>query len=174
MQHVPVLLISGPVGVGKTSTAEEVSNVLVREGVSHTLLDLDCLAETYPRPTGDRFGSELMRTNLTSVWRNCVAAGSRNLVLARVIEDEADLAGILSCIPNAAPTLCQLRARDDILIERVRRREIGTGGAWHEARSLELSASLRQHAPGDIWIDTDGRSVVDIAEELAAQVSWTP
>ena len=54
----------------KTSSAEEVSNVLVGRSVPHTLLDLDCLAETYPRDPNDRFGSKLMLTNLRSVWRN--------------------------------------------------------------------------------------------------------
>jgi hypothetical protein len=31
-----------------------------------------------------------MLTNLRSVWRNCAAAGAKNLVLARVIETETE------------------------------------------------------------------------------------
>ncbi|MBE9028535.1 ATP-binding protein [filamentous cyanobacterium LEGE 11480] len=61
MQHppVPVLIISGPVGVGKTSVANAVSEELIHHAIPHTFVDLDQLRYTYPRPIGDRFGSQL-------------------------------------------------------------------------------------------------------------------
>jgi DNA polymerase III delta prime subunit len=172
MTSIPLLIISGPVGVGKTSAAEEVSNVLVERSVPHTLLDLDCLAGTYPRELDDRFGSKLMLTNLRSVWKNCAAAGSKNLVLARVIETETDKDTIAECIPHAATIVCQLQAGDETLVARVRKREIGTGTQWHEHRSLELAASLKKEAPADFVVDTDGKSIVDVTNEIVSKVSW--
>lgn len=172
MTSIPLLIVSGPVGVGKTSSAEEVSNVLVGRSVPHTLLDLDCLAETYPRELNDRYGSKLMLTNLRSVWRNCAAAGSKNLVLARVIETETDKDAIAECIPHAATVVCRLQARNETLVTRVRKREIGTGAQWHEQRSLELAASLKNGAPADFVVDTDGKSIVNVANEIVSKVSW--
>lgn len=172
MTSIPLLIISGPVGVGKTSSAEEVSNALVERSVPHTLLDLDCLAGTYPRELNDRFGSKLMLTNLRSVWRNCAAAGSKNLVLARVIETDTDKDAIAECIPHAATVVCQLQARNETLVTRVRKREIGTGAQWHEQRSLELATSLKTSAPADFVVDTDGKSIVDAANEIVSKVSW--
>lgn len=172
MTSIPLLIISGPVGVGKTSSAEEVSNVLLGRSVPHTLLDLDCLAGTYPRETNDRFGSRIMLTNLRSVWRNCAAAGSKNLVLARVIETQAEKDAIAECIPHAATAVCRLQARNETLVTRVRKREIGTGAQWHEQRSLELAASLKNGAPADFVVDTDGKSIVDVANEIVGKVPW--
>lgn len=172
MNPIPLLIISGPVGVGKTSSAEEVSNLLVEQSVPHTLIDLDCLGETYPREPNDRFGSNLMLTNLRSIWGNCVAVGSKNLVLARVIETDIDKQNIVECVPRAMPVVCQLRADNDTLVSRVRKREIGTGAAWHEQRSRELAASLQSGAPVDFEVDTEGKSIIAIADEIVRQVLW--
>jgi len=67
MSHVPLLIISGPVGVGKTTVAEELNSILSREGIAHTYIDLDVLAETYPRLADDRFNSRLALRNLRDV-----------------------------------------------------------------------------------------------------------
>lgn len=40
-----LLLISGAVGVGKSTIANEPSSVLEDDGVSHTAIDLDALTE---------------------------------------------------------------------------------------------------------------------------------
>ncbi len=112
-----------------------------------------------------------MLANLKVVWRNCFAAGSKNLVLARVIETEAEKESIVACVPDALPVVCQLRANQDTLVARISKREIGTGAAWHEQRSLELAASL-QGAPVDFEVDTECRSIIAIAEEIVGQISW--
>ncbi len=169
---IPLLVLSGPVGVGKTTVSEEVSNLLVEEGVPHTLLDLDVLAETYPRPSDDRFGEKLAIQNLSAVWGNCQLAGSRNLIIPRVIEKTKDLREIISAVPGSVPTLCQLRASDETLMGMVRKREIGSGYLRHEKRSLELSRILKLSAPFDFVVETDGRSVIDLAMEISSKMSW--
>ena len=168
----PLLTISGPVGVGKTTVGNEVSNSLIRRSVSHTFIDIDTLAETYPRPLDDRFGNRLALLNLRDVWANCAAAGSRNLVGARVVETRQDLEEIQRAIPGSESIVCQLRANDATLIKRVRTREFGSGLEWHETRSLELAKSLPGTAPADFVVDTDGRSLLDIADEIVAKIEW--
>ncbi len=172
MASIPLLVISGPVGVGKTTVANEVSTSLERRGVAHTLIDLDILAETYPRPLDDRFGVRLGLRNLRDVWINCAAAGSRNLVVASVVETADGLAEIQRAVPGSAPIVCQLRASDETLVERVGTREVGSGREWHEVRSLELARSLRELAPADFVVDTDDRSVLHIADEIVDRVDW--
>ena len=171
-RRIPLLLISGPVGVGKTTVGEEVNAILVQRGTAHTLIDLDVLAERYPRPPDDRFNKRLALANLRDVWANCAAAGSRNLIIPRVIETQQDIADIQSAVPGSVPTVCQLQACDETLIGRVASREKGSGRAWHEARSLELAKSMRNNAPADLVIDTDSHSLIEIAEMLVARVAW--
>ena len=170
--EIPLLVVSGPIGVGKTTVSEEISNLLVDEGVTHTLIDLDVLAETYPRPNDDRYGSRLALKNLSVVWENCRNAGSKNLIIPRVIEKATDLEDIVSAVPGSLPTLCQLRASDETLMERVKKREIGCGYLHHEKRSLELSRTLKLSAPFDFVLETDGKSVIDLAMEISNKVNW--
>jgi Ni2+-binding GTPase involved in maturation of urease and hydrogenase len=43
---VPVLVVTGPVGVGKTSVAEEIFDQLAARDVPHAVVDLDALGLT--------------------------------------------------------------------------------------------------------------------------------
>jgi len=169
---IPLLLISGPVGVGKTTVGNEVSSSLERRGVAHTFIDMDALAWTYPRPSDDRFGDRLALLNLRGVWANCAAKGSNNLIVARVVETQSDIENIHDAVPGCQPLVCQLRANDETLIERVRTRELGSGCDRHEARALELARSLQNKAPADFVVDTDGRLASDNADEIVGQVEW--
>jgi hypothetical protein len=51
-----VLLITGPVGVGKTSVAFETTQVLEERGLAHAFFDLDGLTYFHPKPADDSFG----------------------------------------------------------------------------------------------------------------------
>lgn len=168
----PILIISGPVGVGKTTIGHELSNSLSKGEIPHTFLDLDAVAQTYPRPSDDRFGSRLALTNLRDVWANCVLAGARNLVVARVVESADDVDGIRQVIPNSQSIVYQLEARDSILIDRIRRRELGSGFEHHRDRALELARTLRLDGPADFRVDTSDRGIQDMVEEIIRSVRW--
>jgi hypothetical protein len=169
---IPLLLISGPVGVGKTTIGGEISNILVGRQISHSFIDMDGLADTHPRPKRDRFHKQLALENLRDVWKNCQAAGSKNLIIPRVIEASSNIDEIAEVIPFASITICQLNASDATLIERVARHETGAGRAWHEERSLELARILKGPVPADFRIDTDCRGPVDVAQEIVEHVKW--
>ncbi len=168
----PLLVISGPVGVGKTTVGQEISNRLDRQGVPHTFIDLDALTQTYPRPAGDPYGYRLAFANLQAVRANGVAAGSRNLIVSRVVEDRSQYEALQAALPGGVPTICRLMASEAVLLDRVRKRELGAGLGWHERRALELAGRLRQSGPADVVIDTDSRKPADIAEALVAKVTW--
>lgn len=168
-----LIVISGPVGVGKTSTAQELSHRLEARGVPHTFVDLDGLAASFPRPDDDPYGTDLALTNLRSIWANAQVRGSRNLIIARTIETQTGLDAISTAIPGSAPLLYQLDACADALLVRVRKRETGSGREWHEARALSLMDSLRTAGLADMLINTDGRSIRTIAEEIDRQTAWS-
>lgn len=170
--QVPTLVISGPVGVGKTSVASELSIHLEERGIAHTVVDLDALTMTFPRPAHDPFGEALAVRNLNAVWSNARSdAGSKNLIVARVIESERQLAGLQVALPHSVITLVRLTASDDVLRRRVRQREIGSATDWHEQRSADLAASLAT-VPSDATIDTSGKAVASVAAQLLDLVRW--
>jgi adenylylsulfate kinase len=86
---VRTLLITGPVGVGKTTVAEAIGDQLSKTGTPHAVVDLDWLSKCWPAPSSDPFHFELQLRNLRAVTRNCAKAGARRLVLAGVVESRA-------------------------------------------------------------------------------------
>ncbi len=165
-------MISGPVGVGKTSTGNEISNQLEDQGIPHTFVDLDALTYTFPRSASDPYGNELATENLKAIWANAQKRGSKNLIVPRVCESADYVTSIAQALGIANPILCRLTASDDTLLVRVRKRETGSGLAWHENRALELSAQLAQTPFEDVTVATDNRALTDIAAEIIAQVHW--
>ena len=166
-----LILISGPVGVGKTSVAQEMSNQLAAAAIAHTFMDLDALTHTYPRRDDDPYGQTLALKNLQAVWTNAQSYTPHILIIARVIETEATALKIADTVHANECSIVQLDARDETLLSRVRQREHGVGRKWHEARALELSKSLSRTDFAKLVLSTDDRSVVDIADEILQQLA---
>jgi len=110
--------------------------------------------------------------NLRCVWDNCARAGARNLVIARVIETTCDLDAMAAAISGSAPQVRQVSAGDAVLQTRVGNREIGSGRLSHERRAIELSRILAEPVPVNFRINTDHRSVPEIATEIIELVAW--
>ena len=158
-----LIVISGPVGVGKTTVAEEASAQLDQRGIAHKFIDLDALGETYPQP------HRLTLANLSDVWANCADGGSRTLIVSHVVEAQSDVTDLEGAVSSSKTIVIQLRASDANLLDRVQRRELGSGLARHEKLPLEL-ATILQDAPADFVVETDGRSIIDIAGEILGLV----
>ena len=167
-----LLIISGPVGVGKTSVANELSTLLEHNFVSHTFIDLDSLTYTFPRTSKDPHGNELALENLKEVWKNSRKRSVRNLIIPRVVEAPSHVTDISLAVGITKPILCRLSASDETLIERVRSREIGSGLEWHEKRSLELSKKLEHVSLEDFCLTTDNCSINEIAKDLMLRIDW--
>ena len=91
---IPLLIVTGPVGVGKTTVAYEVSKLLEAAELPYACIDMDTLRSCYPAPAGDRFNVALGLRNLAAVWANCRATGAAYLIVADVIESRDGLHGL--------------------------------------------------------------------------------
>jgi hypothetical protein len=169
---VPVLVITGPVGVGKTSVAGEVSERLSRAGVAHAWVDADVLRRYYPRPPTDPRGEQVGLRNLAALWANFRAAGAARLVLADVVESPADVARVGDAIPGAVPLVVRLRATPATLTVRVGQRETGSAFEPHLRHALALAAAPERDGVGDLVVETDGRSVSEVATEVLLRSRW--
>ncbi len=169
-----VLVISGPVGVGKTTVAGELSDLLAEQDVAHMFVDVDQLTYTYPRPEGDRFGGRLAHQNLRAMWANAQRLGARKVVLARVVEHRDDLTAYADTLDARSIMLCTLMATHDTLGARVARRELGSGFDWHAARAIELDGILRAADLPGLVVETTDRTPTEIAREILTEIGWGP
>ena len=169
---IPLLIVTGPVGVGKTTVAYEVARLLAEVALPHACIDMDTLRSCYPAPPGDRFNVALGLRNLAAVWANCHATGAALLIVADVIESRDALARYREAVPGAAPIVVRLRATLGVLTARVEQREVGSGHDWHLLRAAELAAQMDRDQVEDILVETDGRTVTTIAREIVERSGW--
>jgi hypothetical protein len=170
--EVPLLVVSGTVGVGKSAVLDEIHTVLCSADASHACVDADALALSWP--IRGEFNQISMVENLSSLWANFRAAGARRLVIAGVVERSSDLAAYQRAVPGARITLCRLLASDPTRLARLQRREIGTGLEWHLQRTTELDATLDSAALHDFTVLNDGRTVREVALEVLRLAGWPP
>ena len=76
-------------GSGKTTVLSEASDILTAQNIPHASIDVDALGTAHLPPPGQN--TQLMYRNLQSVWENYARAGVTRLLLARAIEDRAEL-----------------------------------------------------------------------------------
>src|ERR1041384_4175632 len=107
---IRVLIINGPVGVGKSTTANTLSEMLEAQGGPHAVIDMDYLRSVYPRPEDDPHHVELGYRNLAAVWQNFRDAGARAAIIPSVVETAENIEAYRRAIPGAAITVVRLTA----------------------------------------------------------------
>jgi hypothetical protein len=141
--------------------------------VRHAVIDVDALCLSWPFRPGDRYNTQTAVENLAAVWTGYHRQGIRRLILARVVESEADVAHLLSAVPGADhPTVCQLTARPATIEERIRRREVGSSVEPLVARSREIAAIAPEPDFADLVLDTDSTSLRELAADLLKRLGW--
>jgi chloramphenicol 3-O-phosphotransferase len=166
---VPTIFITGPVGVGKTIVASDVSWLAEAAGISHGGIDIDGVTWVHPAPSED-----LAYANVRSLWETYRRAGATHLILARVLHDRSELAGFAEAVPGVDITVFRLRAKLETLLERVRRREgEGPGAAVHRRQAEELFHQMEEARVEDHLIETDGRSAYEAAKQIFALSGWS-
>jgi len=170
-EGVPVLIISGSMGAGKTTVLSEASDLLVESGIPHGAIDLDWLGVMHP-PQGAH-GERLVFANLAAVWPHYRSAGARRLLVACAVEDRAELQHYRRAIPGAEIVVCRLTASGVALQDRLRVREPGLFQPKALARSAELDSILRKAGVENFVVDNDvGRQVTEVAREVLTGADW--
>lgn len=173
----PVVVITGPVGVGKTTTAGALGELLIERDISHTMIDMDALTWTYPRPTDDRFNATLGFRNLADVARNARETGSSRLIVSGVVESRDGRNPYREAIPDADVIVVRLTAPLNSIHSRIESRSsLGAGSeagvSWEKIRAAELIAIMDDADVADLSIDTIGRSPAEVAREIGAWLGW--
>lgn len=165
-----LLLISGRSGVGKSTTAFALHDLLVARDIRHAVIEGDCLDLAHPPAWQER----LAERNLAAMWANYRELGYRRLIYTNtvaVLEAHA-LAAAMGDAPITTSVL--LRASDPIAAARLGGREHGESLERHLERSRVMAEHLDATTPSEVHrIDTDGLDPTTIAELILGLCDWT-
>jgi chloramphenicol 3-O-phosphotransferase len=168
---VPVLLITGPVGVGKSTVAAQAAHLLREANIPHALVDLAWIGESWPVPADDPWNERVTHRNLACIWANFREAGADRLILARVLEARSLLDRVVEAAPGAQVTVVRFRAPLAVLEQRIRSREAGDPG-WFLDAAAHTIVALERGRVEDHLVDCEDRSPVEVAQEVLRLVGW--
>lgn len=171
---VPVLLITGVVGVGKTTVTDEASSLLRQARIPHAMVDLAVIGGCWPTPPGDEWNEELIHHNLACMWDNFQRAGAGRLLVCRVLEARSLLSRITEAVPGAVTTVVRLRAPLETVRARIMAREAGRSPQWYLDAAEYLTGRLEDTCVEDHVVDNHDRPVEEAAAEVLRVAGWLP
>ena len=169
--RVPVILVTGTVGSGKTTIAYEMNDALAELEIPNAALDLDGLAVQWP--PSSPWNEDLVFENLALLWPSYAAHGATHLVLARVLEARSELDRYRAAVPGADITVARLLSPEAVRLQRLAdRMPPGPSREWHLARTVELEDILDAAGLEDFVVDNEGRSPREVALEVLRRAEW--
>lgn len=168
-ERTSVLLLGGRSGVGKSTVAAAVHDLLVARDVPHAVVEGDALDLAHPAP----WEHGVAAANLADVWRRYRALGHRRLVYTNTVSvlEAPALAAAVGDRPHVTSVL--LTADDATVRTRLRGREHGASYDAHVALSDAAAVRLAAAAGDDVHrVPTDGRTPADVAAKVVALAGW--
>lgn len=152
-----VVWLCGTSGVGKSTAAVELVQVLAEQGTSARMIDADQLRLAA--------GIEAAEQDLVAAGLQAVSSrlDVEVLVVAGMARDESELARLLPSVPRERVLVAQLRADESAVRDRV----VARGWLVELADSSIEYARGMAETFGDVVIDTSGLSPRDVAERVA-------
>ena len=165
-----LLIITGSMGAGKTSILSEASDILSLHQIAHAAIDVDALGIAHLpfAATSD----DVMYANLQSVCQNYASFGVQRFLLARSIEDRAQLERCRGIIPAANTLVCRIAASIETMQQRIRMRELGIERQAYVARVATLNAILDRACLEDFTVTNENRPLNDVAMEMLIKAGW--
>lgn len=168
MQHTEILLVTGPAGIGKSTSCWEIGAELVAANEAHAIIESDDLERLKP---GTRDVSSI---NLAALWSTYRTLGHSRLVMSGVmLHLDFDRQWILGAIPEARITVIRLVAQEETLRARLAEREKGSGAEAQLQRTLRQAKRMAEEkTDGLIIVPTDGRTPPELARTVLREVGW--
>jgi adenylylsulfate kinase-like enzyme len=181
---VPLLLLCGAPGAGKSSVGWEVYWLLIREGVPVAHLDLDGIGYGPPGHSGS---FDLKFRNVAAVWRTYSDAGALAFVVSGLRASKNDVLACAAAVPGSVTTPVVLTVTPEEQRERIFARamtryaiERGGGSSVQTPEALErFVAAARQQLEdeidgisGALVLSTVGIAVVEVARQLLLTTGW--
>jgi adenylylsulfate kinase-like enzyme len=161
-----ILIITGPVGAGKTTIAESIFDLLSENKTSCAVIDFDRLTAAYPPPVNDRFNFDLGIANLKSILPNYLSMGIKIFIIPTVVESREEIEKFKELINETDIFVIRLSAVLATLHKRLEKRETGKMLNWHKKRAKELIDLFAGKQLENVIVDTENKSINSITEEV--------
>jgi hypothetical protein len=181
---VPLLLLCGAPGAGKSSVGWEVYFSLVRKRVPVAHVDLDGIGYGPPGHCGS---FEMKFQNVAAVWRSFMDAGASAFVVSGLRALHEDVLACTAAVPGSVPTAVLLTVTAEEQRERIVAREKvryalerGGGSSAQTPDALErFAAAARQQLedevgaiPGALVLDSVAASVPELGRRILVATGW--
>ncbi len=167
-----VVVITGPVGAGKTTTANALFELLVHRQIAVVLYDMDAFRHVHRLPTGDAFAADLGYRAVAGAWRALCDSqfddpGMPHLaLLADVVETSAQRADYERAFPGARVMIVRLQVALTELVHRLEQREPDHQIDWYRQRAAVLHDQFIDRQIGDLVLEVGANT----PEQLAAAI----
>lgn len=171
--QVPVLWITGPAGVGKSTVSWQIFGELAEAGVHVAFADADQLCMCYPAPPGDPTRERIKAQTFGALIPRYRAAGADCVIVNGCLDPS--LGALSELMPQAELTVCRLRADADEVVRRYTVRD-QTGDDLSELLAETIAAAEAMDASdfADACVDATGIAVVEVVEIVRGSCSDWP
>jgi DNA polymerase III delta prime subunit len=146
--RIPLLLVIGPPGAGKSAAAREIARLLEDARIGFGYSDRDDFGL-------DGLLHEDPLLSLNELLHARVAAGAERLVVAWRVESGIELARFRTAIGWADITVCRLQAADATLLARIAADKPSFQSLHLQTMALQIAPRLAVQAREDILLVTD-------------------
>jgi adenylylsulfate kinase len=166
------ILLTGTMGSGKTAVAIAIGELLELREQPYALVDLDWLGWVDPAPFSLLTQRAVLAENLRLIWPTFREAGVERLVLARYLEDRAQLDELRAALPGVELAVVRLVAPEAVIEARLRARDTGVQLAEHLAETAEFAARAEANALEDAVVENSERPLADVAADVLKAAGW--
>lgn len=170
MQTRRAIVITGPVGSGKTTTANALAEALEFADISCAMIDMDALRWFHPTPIDDPFGEAVGYRHVRMMAETYAALDIPTLILADVIETAEGRQKLAESIPGYELVVVRLDVAMELLQHRLRQRETERQLAWHLNRARELQEIMIRNGIGDVVIPVGTENAEAVAQRVATEL----
>ena len=178
-----ILWLCGTTGVGKSTVGWQIFEEVRRSGITAAFVDLEQIGFCRPVPDYDPDNHFVKAQNLAAMWQNFQTSDARCFIVVGPVNHPDAVQTYTDVLPERVLTLCRLHAGLEQLMARIMRRGQGAGPrlagdalAGRPAAALQQIAEaaarnaelLEREAVGDFCINTDDRTIVEVARAVQA------
>jgi adenylylsulfate kinase-like enzyme len=165
-----LIVITGPPGVGKSTTAIALSDLLAQREIAHALIDMDHVRWNIPAPEGDPRNVQLGLKHLGWLAGSYREAGVSLLIVVDVVPTENPHGMFESAIPDSVASIVRLRLPLDVIHERIKVREPEGQHGWFMDKAELVARAYDELGTGDVIVDCGDRTADDIAREIVERL----